>query len=161
MDAGLSRASIPERTDPHDWNTWDHYRNIHERRLEEHFFIDHSTPNTLEFRETGGDGIISLQGQVFCLRGVVLEVEKYFESRYFGGLHKVRCYSYRYVAWIQGGHPVLRYHNVHQNDNQYHHRVFDPYSGEEVGYEALLRYQFPLFAEVLDELESITRTLDK
>ena len=160
MDAVLSRASIPERADPHDWNTWDHYRNIHERRLEEHPFVDHSNPNTLEFLDVGSEGILSLQGRVYCFRGVVLEVEKWYESHYFGTLRRVRCYSYRYAAWVEGGHPALRYHNVHRNDDEYHHRVFNPLTGVETGYETLLRYQFPVFTEVLDELELITRVLE-
>lgn len=161
MDASLSRASIPERNDPHDWNTWDHYRNIHERRINEHPFIDHSTPNPLKFLETGDEGVLLLQGQVYCFRGVAPEVEKWYASRYFGHLRKVRCYSYRYAAWVQAGHPVLRYHNVHRNDNEYHHRVFNPLTGEEAGHETLFRYQFPLFTEVLEELELITRPLQR
>ena len=160
MDAGLSRASIPQRNDPHDWNTWDHYLNIHERRLEDHPFVDHSSPNTLEFLEIGGTGELLLQGRGYCFRSVVLEVEKYYQSRYLGGLRRVRCYSYRYAAWIEGGHPVLRYHNIHLNDDNYHHRVFNPLTGEESGYETLFRYQFPLFTEILDELEVITRVLE-
>ncbi len=161
MDASLSRASIPERNDPHDWNTWDHYRNIHERRISEHPFIDHSTPNTLKFLETGDEGVLSLQGRVYCFQSVALEMEKWYESQYFGHLRKVRCYSYRYAAWVQGGHRVLRYHNVHRNDAEYHHRVFNPLTGEEAGYERLFRYQFPLFTEVLDELELVTRPLQQ
>ncbi len=100
MDASLSRASIPERNDPHDWNTWDHYRNIHERRISEHPFIDPSTPNTLKFLETGYEGVLSLQGRVYCFRSVALEVEQWYESQYFGHLRKVRCYSYRYAPTV-------------------------------------------------------------
>lgn len=159
MDASLSRAGIPVRADPHDWNTWDHYLTIHQRRLADHPFIDHSIPNTLEFLETGPEGNLLLSGWVFCFRKVVLEVEKWYQRRYFGRLRKVRCYSYRYSAWIQGGHPVLRYHNVHRNDDEYHHRVFNPLTGAETGYETLRRDQFPLFTEVLDEVEFITRPL--
>ena len=159
MDASLARATIPERADPHDWNTWEHYLTIHQRRLETHPFIDHSIPHTLEFLETGGEGTLLLSGQVFCFRNAILEVEKWYESRYFGHLRKVRCYSYRYSAWIQGGHPILRYHNVHLNDNEYHHRVFNPLTGQAAGYETLYRYQFPLFTEVLDEMELVTRPL--
>lgn len=160
MDAGLSRSSIPYRNDPHDWNTWDHYLNIHERRLEDHPFVDHSIPNTLEFLEIGNNGGLSLQGRVYCFRKVILEVEKYYESRYLGSLRRIRCYSYRYAAWTEGGNPVLRYHNVHRNDDHYHHRAFDPLTGQEALHETLFRYQFPLFTEVLDELEVITRPLE-
>ena len=97
---------------------------------------------------------------MFCHRGVVLEVDKRLETRYIGGLRKVRGISYRYVAWVPDGHPVLRYHNVHFYDDDYHHRVFDPRTGEEILYETLKRHQFPTLSEVIDELEVVTRVLE-
>jgi hypothetical protein len=60
---------------------------------------------------------------------------------------------------VEKGHPVLRYQNVHRNDDDYHHRVFNPLTGEEVFYERLERYQFPLFNEVLDEIDIVTLPL--
>ncbi len=157
MDAGLSRSSIPERNDPHEWNTWDHYQTIHERRIAGHDFINHSKPNTLVFTEYEDEGVLALEGEIYCSGDVVLEVEKWFAIRYFGSLRKVRCFSYRYVAFVRGGNSLLRYHNVHSNDDDYHHRVFNPETGEQVLYERLERYQFPLLTEILDELELITR----
>ena len=110
-------------------------------------------------RKRVGEGILSLEGDIHCFRRVVLRVEKRFQSRYSGGLRRIRCYSYRYVAWVEKGHPVLRYQNVHRNDDDYHPRVFNPLTGEEVFYERLERYQFPLFNEVLDEIDIVTRPL--
>ena len=55
---------------------------------------------------------------------------------------------------------VLRYHNVHLRDSDYHHRVFNPLTGDEVFYERLERHQFPTLSEVIDELEVITRVLE-
>ncbi len=159
MDASLSRASITRQVDPHNWNTWDSYQTIHEIRLAEHSFVDQETPNTLQFGNFQDSGGLSLRGEIYCLRGVVLEVDKWFESRYFGPLRKIRGYSYRYAAWVQGGHPVLRYHNVHAHDDYYHHRIFNPLNGEEVLYERLERYQFPVLSDVLEELEIVTRVL--
>ena len=95
-----------------------------------------------------------------CLRNVVLEVENRLEMRNFGQLLRVRGYSFRYAAWVQHGAPVLRYHNIHQADDDYHHRVFDPRTGEEILYERLHRHQFPTFGEVLDELEIVAELLD-
>ncbi len=97
---------------------------------------------------------------MFCHRGIVLEVDKRLETRYIGGLLKVRGISYRYAAWVPDGHPVLRYHNVHFYDDDYHHRVFDPRTGEEILYETLKRYQFPTLSEVIDEIEVVTRVLE-
>ena len=104
---------------------------------------------------------IDLVGFVFCHRGIVLEVDKRLETRYIGGLLKVRGISYRYAAWVPDGHPVLRYHNVHFYDDDYHHRVFDPRTGEEILYETLKRHQFPTLSEVIDEIEVVTRVLEE
>ena len=94
-------------------------------------------------------------GQVFCLRNVVLEVVKLLEVRLSGSVQRVRGVSYVYAAWVQGGSSLLRYHNVHQNDNDYHHRVFNWRTGDEVLYETLQRSQFPTLVEVLDEMEAV------
>lgn len=159
MDASISRSEIPPRKDPHEWNSYDHYRTIHEIRLAEHPFVDHDTPNTIVFDDTEEEDVITQRGVVYCRRGVVLEVEKVMEVRYSNGQRRVRTMSFRYAAWVRGGNPVLRYHNIHRGDRQYHHRVFDPVTGGEVFYEPLERYQFPIFTEVLDELEIVTRSL--
>ena len=98
---------------------------------------------------------------MYCLRDVVLEVENRLEMRYFGQLMRVRGYSFRYAAWVQGGEAILRYHNIHQYDDDYHHRVFNPRTGDEILYERLHRHQFPTFSEVLDELEIIASLLDR
>ena len=55
---------------------------------------------------------------------------------------------------------LLRYHNIHERDDDYHHRIFSPHTGKEVCYERLERHQFPTLSEVLDELAYITRSLD-
>ena len=73
---------------------------------------------------------------------------------------KVRGVRYRYAAWIPGGHPVLRYHNMHYDDDFYHHRVFDPHTGRRILSERLARYQFPTLSEVIDEIEVVTRSLE-
>ena len=98
-----------------------------------------------------------MSGLVFCLGGVTLEVDKSLRQAYVGNSLKVRGVRYRYVAWIprgsqQGKAPVLRYHNIHRNDQDYHHRVFNPQTGELVGYETLRRFQFPTLGEIIDEI---------
>ena len=153
----LSRREIAPRQDPHDWNSWDHYQSIHERRLSDHPFVV-SFLDTLAFTDEE-EGVIALKGIAHCQNGVLLEVEKWYEARYFGRILRVRCYSYRYIAWLPGEHLLLKYHNVHEDKDEYHHRIYDPATGEEVFYETLERYQFPIFTEVLDELESLTRDL--
>lgn len=97
---------------------------------------------------------------MYCLRGAILEVEKKLQVIYSRGQRRVRTFSYRYVGWIENVGPVLRYHNLHEDPNEYHHRVLDPYTEETVFYEMLHRHQFPTFSEVLDELELLTRSLE-
>lgn len=55
---------------------------------------------------------------------------------------------------------VLRYHNIHERDTDFHHRVYDPLTGEQVLYETLERHQFPTLSEVIDEIEEVTRVLE-
>ena len=71
----------------------------------------------------------------------------------------VRCFQFRYVGLLPSNHLLLKYHNLHRNPDEYVHRVYDPATGEEVGYEPLRRYQFPTVSEVLDELEYLARGL--
>ena len=161
MDASLSRASLAQgEGDPHDWNSYDHYRTIHEIRIEQHPFVDHERPNTVIFDETEADDLITQRGQVYCLRGVILEVEKRLRVSYASGQRRVRGFSYRYAAWIENIGPLLRYHNLHENPDEYHHRVLDPHTEDTIFYEMLHRHQFPTFSEVLDELEIISGMLD-
>ena len=155
MVFSLSRSQIAPRKDPHDWNSWDNYQTVHDIRLNEHPFV---IDDTLVFSQES-EGVISLRGTILCQKSVVLEVEKWFESRYSGQTLRVRCRIYRYIAWRPGGYLLLKYHNLHRNSNEYHHRVYDPDTGREIFHEALERYQFPTFPEVLDELETIAKEL--
>ena len=101
-----------------------------------------------------------MRGWVHCLYNIMLEADQALEIRYSGSLRRVRAYFFRYVAWVPGGYALLKYHNMHRDDNYYHHRVFDPRTGEEILYERLHRHQFPTFSEVLDELEIVAELLD-
>ena len=44
---------------------------------------------------------------------------------------------------------------MHRNDSDYHHRVFNWRTGEQVLHETLERYQFPTLSEVLDEVQAV------
>lgn len=100
-----------------------------------------------------------MSGRVFCYRNAVLEVENLYHTRLVGGrrIIQVRCYSFLYVGWIAGGNLVLKYHNHHADPDEYVHRVYDLVTGGDMLYEVLRREQFPVFAEVLDDLEAVTR----
>ena len=103
--------------------------------------------------------VLSLRGTVHCQQDVQLLVTKIFDVRYFGDILRVRCHTYRYVGWLPGERLLLKYHNLHRDRNEYVHRVYDPATGEQILYEPLLRYQFPTFPEVLDELEYLAESL--
>ena len=155
MVFSLSRRAVPPQKDPHDWNTWDHYRTIHELRLNQHPF---ALGDTLVFSD-GGEGVASLAGEVICRNGVALEVEIWFDARYFGNTLRIHAYSFRYIGWLRSEHLLLKYHNLHRNPDDYIHRVYDPTTGVEVFVEHLQRYQFPTFAEALDEPEYLAQSL--
>ncbi len=98
-------------------------------------------------------------GFVQCCKNVMLEVEKWFETRYFGNTLRVRCQTYMYIGWLLGEYLLLKYHNLHRDPDEYHHRVYDSTTGDELLHEILQRYQFPTFTEVLDELQIIAEGL--
>ncbi len=100
-----------------------------------------------------------MEGLVHCQKDVMLEVEKEFDIGYSGNILRVRCYSYRYIGWLPGEHLLLKYHNLHRDQSEYHHRIYDPATGDEIFHEVLERYQFPIFTEVLDELQILAQDL--
>ena len=118
-----------------------------------------SFQDTLRFSMSEDEGLLHLRGTVYCLKDVLLDVDKRFDIRYSGNILRVRCYSYSYVAWLPGEHLLLKYHNLHRDKDEYHHRIYDPATGAELVHEVLKRYQFPLFTEVLDELQTLTADL--
>ena len=113
--------------------------------------MDWSRHQPLDFDRR--EDVIWLVGRIYCLENVIVEVEKGLETDFKGRLLQVRGFHYRYVAWVDGRNPILRYHNRHQYDDFFHHRVFNWRTGEEVLYETLERRQFPTLTEVLDEVQ--------
>lgn len=158
MVSGLLRSPIAPRKDPHAWNSWDHYRTIHEIRISEHPFVT-DYGDAFNFKMSEDEGVLHLDCIVRCQNDVSLLAVKDFEMRYVGTTLQVRCHTYRYIGWLRGGHLLLKYHNLHKDRDEYHHRIYDPATGDEVLHEVLERYQFPVFSEVLDELEYLSRDL--
>ena len=98
-------------------------------------------------------GVLAMHGTVHCQQEVALEVRKEFDLRYSGGIPRIRGRIYACIGWVPGRHLLLKYHNLHADPDEYHHRIYDPNTGREVAYEVLQRFQFPVFSEVLDELQ--------
>ena len=163
MDVRLSRSGISRTRDPHGWNSYDNYGIIHAKLLEEHPFLDVSQRQTIAFNFLESDGVpyLRMQGRCYCKEGVILRTNTLLATRYAGRVLQVRGVIYRYIARIPGKHLVLKYHNRHRNRNQYIHRAYNPETGEQILYEELTRSQFPVFSEVLDEAELLTRPVVK
>ena len=163
MDVPLSRAGVYRIRAPHGWNSYDNYRVLHYKYLAEHPFLDESRPNTIELdlREEDGVAYLYVMGECYCQRGLTLQVAIVLETRYAGNILQVRGISYNYVAWLPGQYLVLKYHNWHDNRDTYIHRAYNPLTEQEILYEELTRSQFPVFSEVLDEAEFLTRPPEK
>lgn len=107
--------------------------------------------------EHEGHLFIRFDAILWLPKAVILEVTKLFETERRGpgkGRVYVRGVSYRYNAWIEGKHNILRYDN---NDdlNDYHGHWWDKDSGDRLERRSMSRDEFPLFTEVLDELDEI------
>ena len=86
-----------------------------------------------------------------------MKVEKWFETRKTpNGLLQVRGVTYRYIAYKRGANLLLKYHNLHVDEDEYIHRIYDPETDEIKFSEVLTRAQFPVMTDVLDELEQLT-----
>jgi len=120
--------------DRHGWNSIENYRQIHEERLANHPFLDHSKGHTVSITEIelGERKVIKVEGEIYCRSGVVLEVDKYLHLKYIRGRAYVRGFSYRNNAYLPGKHNVLRYDNAHDPEG-YHRHAFDLATGTQVG----------------------------
>ena len=160
MEARFARTQTTVGADPHQWHTYEQYRIVNDQRLDEHSFIDRTRQDTLRFEEVEDDeGVFSihLEGNLYCLGGVTLKIEKWFETRVTpSGLLQVRGDNYRYIGYKRGGNRILKYHNLHEDKDEYFHRIYDPETDQLKFSEVLTRDQFPVMTDVLDELEQLT-----
>ena len=141
--------------DPHNWNSLDNYRFLHEKHLAQHPLV---LPEgwSLDIDVTDCPALpydyIKLGGLVVCANSLVLEITKTGDLDRTPA-HKVRMSRFRYNAHFPRKHNVLRYDNMHADEPDiYHRHVFDPETGDQVSFSALTRAEFPVMHEVLDEL---------
>ena len=154
----LSRLAVTEGPDPHGWQSWENYQAVLHIQLERHPFVIRHL-DTLDIGFDAATGDLLIEGTLYCDKGVALEVRILFEYDGSRIPHRVRGFRYAYIGWQIGGNLLLKYHNLHTDPNDYIHRVYNPATGKQILYEVLQRYQFPTFAEVLDELEYLARNL--
>lgn len=143
--------------DPHDWNSWDHYRTIHDRRLEDHPFVQDHDLEWEVVEDAGSAVLITLQGLIVCHKGVHVRVWKLLETRTVGqGVLQVRGCEYAYNAYFVNRFNILRYDNGHaEAPHEFHRHVFDLTTGEQLRCEILHRADFPVLTEVLTEVADI------
>ena len=137
----------------HEWNSFENYRELHERYLETHPCIeDHNVK--IELFDFAGRAQVAVSGTIRCRGGIVLEVEKYAEAELRGRRNPrlwVRTYSFRYNAYLPGKHSVLRYDNNHDFD-EYHRHPYDPATGTLGPVAIITRADMPHLSQVLDEI---------
>lgn len=151
-----ARRPNPKHANRHEWNSYENYKRVNDQKLESYPFIEGIELAFVEI-DYEGDLFIRMDATLWLPKDVVLEVTKFFETERRGpgrGRLWVRCISYRYNARIRNRHNILRYDNGHDLDD-YHGHWFNIASGEEIERRSMSRNDFPLFSEVLDELDQI------
>ena len=161
MNMDLVRASIVQ-SDPHRWMWYDDYIPFHGERAAAHGFVDKTRTNTLSFQEIDLEGslYIHLKGDVYCLKGVALTVEKMLKTRQVEGRLQVFADLYKYIGRIENGTPVLEYQHLAPDLEEYAHRIYNLTTGQELFSEVIARHQIATFTEALNELEHLIATHD-
>ncbi len=141
-------------SDPHNWNTWENYLMIHEKRMQLHPFVleDHLTWAMI------GDPVapvlITLEGIVICQANVIVRVDKTLETRLLANQRlQVRGSFYAYNAYFAGRHNILRYDNGHMDTpEEFHRHLFDLETGVEIRKDILVQQQIPVLADFFTEV---------
>lgn len=144
-------------SDPHDWNSWDNYRLIHDARLSNHPFVEDTS--LLQWTIAGDPPrSISLEGTIICARGVAVRVYKLLDAREAHGQLEIRGTHYAYNASLAGQGNILRYDNGHRDvPDEFHRHVFDLTTGQELSRDIISRNDMPTLAGFLDEVQEMIR----
>jgi hypothetical protein len=99
-----------------------------------------------------------IEGSIRCAAGIEIDVTKLLDVRVYRRLEQVRGVSYRYNAYVRGGHNILRYDNGHaEAPDEFHRHEFDPFTGHERSRTILDREDLPTLIEVVSEVERLAR----
>ncbi len=144
-------------SDPHDWNTWENYLIVHERRMQLHPFVleDH-----LDWEMVGDPSapeLITLAGIVICHMRVIVRVDKTLETRLLANQRlQVRGLFYAYNAYFAGRHNILRYDNGHmETPEEFHRHEFDQETGAEIRRDVLEKCEIPVLADFFSEVAQL------
>ena len=105
-----------------------------------------------------GAGLLTMVGEIACLGGIVVEVEKYLEVLEGEALDAyVRTFEYKYNAFVRGHNNILRYDNSHAyagHGDPHHKHVYDWKTGEPLpDFPAWVgERDWPTLGEVMEEL---------
>jgi hypothetical protein len=153
----VSGGSGAAQGSKHEWNSYESYCIAHENVLSRHPFIeDHSVAIEL-FEFEDGRAIVSVAGAIYCGNSVILEVEKYAETKWRGRRNPrlwARTFAFRYNAHLPRQETVLRYDNGHSLD-EYHMHAYDERLGKAGPAIRISREEMPHLSEVLDELQAL------
>lgn len=107
-----------------------------------------------------GAGLLAMAGEIACLGGIVVRVEKYLEvlEGEAADAH-VRTFEYQYNAFVRGRANILRYDNVHAypgHGDAHHGHVYDWETGQQVPGSPFWvgEHGWPTLGEVLEELRT-------
>jgi Family of unknown function (DUF6516) len=112
----------------HDWNAWDHYQSIHDKRIQDfdHFIVENrliAVPTTNK---------VVWQGTLLCGHGIEIHVHKVQDKRTRpDGQPEVRTVRYKYQAMRRENDRVV---TLVRYDNSEHHGQPDPHHRH--GYDA-------------------------
>lgn len=112
----------------------------------------------MELEDIGAD-LLVMSGEIACLGGLVVRVEKYLEvSEGEGDDALVRTVEYKYNAFMRGHNNLLRYDNSHSfpgHEDSHHKHEYDWRTGQQFpGFpEWVGEHRWPTLGQVLEELE--------
>ena len=141
-------------SDPHDWNTWENYLIVHERRMQLHPFVLEDYLAWEKVGDPSAPELITLAGIVICHMRVIVRVDKTLETRLLANQRlQVRGLFYAYNAYFAGQHNILRYDNGHmETPEEFHRHEFDRETGIEIRKDILEQRQIPVLADFFTEV---------
>jgi hypothetical protein len=149
------------RPGPHEWNRLGNYLQAHHSALDAISFVieDGIAVEQIEGRDRL---IVRLAGRIVCRADVVVEVDKYLDTRGGGRRLEVRGRLYQYNAYV-GGRLLLRYGNCypHIDPDQFHRHIYDVKTGVERLEERRIlgRDEFPVLSRVVEEIQPMIMEL--
>lgn len=97
-----------------------------------------------------GQGQLQLVGEIRCLGGIVIDVDKYLVQLDGEGPNAtVQTTDYSYNVYIQGLGNIFRYDSAHHDHHSFHHvHRYDVFNGDREG--TVERCEWPTLGEVIE-----------